>query len=132
MDPISMIISALSAGAISAMQETTTQAIKDSYQGLKALIQRKFAGHPKDNLILEEHGKDPETWEKPLEKALTDAGAADDKQILEAAQKLVDQLKERPQGGKYNVQVSNSQGTVIGDHANVEMDFSDRSSKKRK
>jgi hypothetical protein len=42
MEPITLIIGALVAGAVAVTQEVTGQVIKDGYAGLKALIQRKF------------------------------------------------------------------------------------------
>ena len=43
MEPISLIIAALSAGAIAAAKDTAGTAVKDAYQGLKTLIKNKFA-----------------------------------------------------------------------------------------
>ncbi len=46
MEPISIIVSALAAGAAKAAGE----AAPDAYNALKALIKRKFAGEPKADL----------------------------------------------------------------------------------
>ena len=43
MDPMTLILTALVAGAATAVGE----AAPDSYKGLKALIQKKFASQPK-------------------------------------------------------------------------------------
>lgn len=43
MDPITSIVTALALGAAAGLKPTVTQAIKDGYAGLKALIQRKYA-----------------------------------------------------------------------------------------
>ena len=45
MDPISLIIAALAAGAIAGVKDTAGQAVKDAYAGLKALVHRRFAGN---------------------------------------------------------------------------------------
>jgi Flp pilus assembly pilin Flp len=42
MDPISLIITALVAGALAATKDTAETAVKDAYQGLKTLIKKKF------------------------------------------------------------------------------------------
>ncbi len=42
MDPISIIVTALVAGAATALKPMTEQAIKDAYAGIKGLIQRKY------------------------------------------------------------------------------------------
>src|SRR5713226_1293052 len=70
MDPITLIQTALVAGAAAGGQAVASDAIKDTYAGLKALIQRKLAGKPSAELALTEHETDPETWEAPLKKAL--------------------------------------------------------------
>ncbi len=38
MEPISMLVGALVAGASSALKDTANQAVKDTYQGLKNLV----------------------------------------------------------------------------------------------
>ncbi len=115
MEPISgvsLIITALIAGAAKAAGD----AAPDAYNGLKALIKRKFAGKPNAEMILEEHEQDPETYEAPLKKKLTEAGADKDEEILKAAREIME--KEDPEGasiGKYNVSVQNSKQFQVGD-----------------
>ncbi len=100
MEPISLILSALAAGAAKAAGE----AAPDAYNGLKALIKRKFAGEPKAEMVLEEHEQDPETYEAPLKKKLAEAGADKDEEIIKEAQELLKQLKpEQVAGGNINV-----------------------------
>src|SRR5579859_3244086 len=86
MDPISLLLAALTAGATAAAQDTTSQAIKDSYAGLKALILKRFAGKQAAETALAEYETDEETWKKPLQKALADVGAGRDEDILQQAQ----------------------------------------------
>lgn len=125
-----MILTALSAGAIAALQETAATGIKDAYKGLKSLIQQKFASQPKASDHLEEYSKDPETWEKPLSKDLQQAAVDQDEQILQAAKALLELLNAQPGGSKYNVQITDAQGVVVGDHATVEMSFGDKPKRK--
>ncbi|MBD1865032.1 MULTISPECIES: hypothetical protein [Trichocoleus] len=104
MDPITVILSALVAGAAKA----TGDAVPDAYKGLKALIQKKFAGKPVAEAMLEEHEKDPETYAAPLKKNLVEAGADKDEEILKAAQELLNQVKDQPGGQQIiNQTVSN-------------------------
>jgi hypothetical protein len=42
MDPISLVVSTLAAGALAALKPTAEQAVKDAYGGLKSLIQRRY------------------------------------------------------------------------------------------
>jgi hypothetical protein len=91
MDPITLIITALTAGAAAGGQSVASGAIGDAYEGLKLLIQRKFANKPSAEMALSEHEKDPTIWEAPLIKALEQSHADEDEKIIEAAQKLIAQ-----------------------------------------
>ncbi len=130
MEAVSMILTALAAGAVSALQDTAATAVKDAYQGLRTLIEKKFGDQPKGAELVEEYTNDPDTWEKPLAKELEKVGAEQDEQILQAAKQLLEMLQTQPEGGKYNVQVSDSQGVVVGEHAQVEMNFAQQKKKK--
>jgi hypothetical protein len=89
MEPVTLILTALVTGAAKAAGDMAP----DAYKGLKALIQRKFAGKPVAEAILEEHEKDPETYAAPLKKNLVAAGVDQDEEILKAAQELLKQLE---------------------------------------
>lgn len=113
MEPISIILAALVAGAAKAAGD----AAPDAYNGLKALIKRKFAGEPKAEMVLEEHETDPETYEAPLKKKLVEAGADKDKEIIEKADKLLKQLT--PEEAATIIQNYNITGDVKGILGNV-------------
>ncbi len=132
MDPLSLIITALAAGASAAVKETAGKAVKDGYEGLKALIRRKFAGKPPAETALEEHEADPDTWHKPLEKALRDVHADEDEDLLAMAKELLKTVD--PEGasqGKYSVTISGGQGIYVGDKGAVTMDFGDGAERAR-
>ncbi len=117
MDPVTLIVMALAAGAATALQDGTAQAVKDAYARLKTLVTKRFTGHPKAELVLAEHEAAPQTWEAPLAAELSAAGADADADLVEAAQalmRLVDQAGS--QSGKYAVTVRDSQGVQVGDH----------------
>jgi hypothetical protein len=92
MDPVTIILTALVAGAAKAAGDT----VPDAYQGLKTLVQKKFAGKPAAEMVLEEHEKDPETYGAPLKKSLAEAGIDKDEEILKAAEELLKQLDSQP------------------------------------
>ncbi len=124
MDPLSILVAALITGASAAVQETATDAIRDAYNGFKALLRRKFGQREQSPDVVDE--PPPETAEAraALERELRDVGAADDQELVAAAQRvlaLVDPDGHRQ--GKYRVTVSGGQGVVIGDHAEVTMNF---------
>ena len=100
MEPISLILAALVAGATKAASDIAP----DAYKGLKALIVKKFAGNTNAKMVLEEHEQDPEIYEAPLKKKLIEAGADRDEEIINAAQELLEQLEPEKSGaGKFNV-----------------------------
>jgi len=117
MDPVTLIVTALAAGAASALQDGTAAAVKDAYGRLKVLVKKRFAGRPRGEWVLAEHVADPQTYEKPLAKELSAAGADSDADLVAAAQalmSLVDEVGSR--SAKYAVTVRGSQGVQIGDH----------------
>ena len=117
MDPVTLIVTALAAGAASALQDGASDAVKNAYARLKALVAKRFADRPKGELVLAEHEAAPQTWEKPLAAELSASGAEGDADLVGAAQalmSLVDGAGSR--SGKYLVAVHGSQGVQIGDH----------------
>jgi hypothetical protein len=117
MDPITLIVTALAAGAASGVRDTASSAVKDAYANLKALLRKRFAGRQAGELVLAEHEKAPETWREPLALQLGEAGAGRDADLVAAAQelmRLVDAAGSR--AGKYTVDVRGAQGVQVGDH----------------
>jgi len=116
MDPVTLIVTALTAGAAAGSQSVVTDAIKDAYAGLKALLKHKFAGKASAEVALAEYETDPETWQAPLKKVLIQEHLDQDTEILQAAQALLNQLQAQPSGkhyiqsivGNYNAQVQGS------------------------
>lgn len=124
MEPVSIIMAALAAGAAAGATEVATQAIKDAYEGLKALVLKRLEGKPAAETALVEYEQDPETWEKPLQKSLVEAGAGLDQALVDAAQQMLQLVQpQQVAQGKYNVQIGTAYGTVIGDQATVEQHF---------
>ena len=126
---VTLILTALTAGAAASVKETASAAVKDTYSGLKNLLQRRFEGKPKAQAALEDHEKDPETYEKPLTTALADAYIDQDQEILEVAKHLMALVHPQQVGmGKYNIQITgNVQGYAQGDHQQVNMHFGNES-----
>ena len=124
MDPVTLIVAALAAGAAARTGETASQLVKDTYAGLKARVTRKVADQPAGTVAVQQYENDPDTWHAPLVKAVTDSGAAQDEAIIAAAQQLMGLLD--PPGttaGKYTVTIGNSPGAVVGDNATVHQSF---------
>jgi hypothetical protein len=121
MDPITLIIAALAAGAstgaIDSLKDDAKEAAKTAYGKLRALVQRRFSGNARAENALADHQDEPETYEKPLAKQLTDSGAAKDEELLKAAQAVMDLVDPKgAETGKYSVKISGSKGVQVGDH----------------
>lgn len=116
MEPITLIVTALTAGA----KTIASEAVKDSYRGLLNLIKQKFQGKPTAELVLAEHEKKPEDWEKPLKTQLIEVGADKNQEIINLAKNLMELIKsENGTDGKYNIKVENAYGSAIGNQAQV-------------
>ena len=132
MDPISLVISALVAGATAAVKDTAGQAVKDAYNGLKTLLKGKFAGKPAAEVALDKHEEKPEVWKEPLKEALAETGAGQDVEVIKAAQELLKQVDpDGTKSGKYNTTIhGNVYGMIQGDHAELTQNFGETPSKK--
>lgn len=142
MDPITLIVAALLAGASAGAKDLTSDVMKDSYAAFKGLLSRRFhsaADAAQEDLvrsdspatkvaivpdvILEAHESDPETWDRPLRDALSSTGADQDEEILLAAQAVLDAAGVAESLGKYRVDVRGAQGVQVGDHATMTNTF---------
>jgi hypothetical protein len=100
---------------------------------LVALMKKKFKKNTNAEAALDGHAEDPNTWHKPLEKSIQESGAAEDKAILSAAQKLLDLVQTAEQSPKYDVRIKGDvQGLVQGDNSKVTMKFNEPEPKNRR
>src|SRR3954447_7343922 len=111
MDPVTLIVAALAAGAGAGGKDAAAQVVKDAYTGLKALVLRRVKDAPAGEVAVIEHEKDPDTWSAPLAKTLTTTGADRDPELVAAAQQLMELLDPAgAKAGTYTV-------TAYGDHS---------------
>ena len=90
MDPVSLVVMALAAGAAAGLKPAAEEAIRDAYTALKALIRGRYAG-----VDLEPVEQKPasEAERASLAKDLQQAGAAEDGELFEQARSLVTVLR---------------------------------------
>jgi hypothetical protein len=124
MDPISLILSALVAGAT----QTAGGVAQDAYNGLKALIKRKFESQGKSDsvTILDKYEERPEKTKPLLEDELIEAEADKDEEIIKLAQNLLEQLNPQEAAeGRFNVQISGGkvQGLTQQNTGNITQNF---------
>lgn len=116
MDPITLIVTALAAGAALGTQDTVSAMVKDAYAGLKALVRKRLGGGPGAELVLTKHEQAPETWQAPLMAELAETGADGDRDLITAAQALLDLIGETGGEGKYAVDARGAMDVQVGDH----------------
>lgn len=117
MDPITIILTALAAGVATGLTDTTKTAIADSYTALKGAISARFTGNTPAEVALQEYPQDPDTYDKPLRKHLTENGMADDEHILALARAIVDHKDATGTTvGRYVVDARGARNVQTGDH----------------
>jgi hypothetical protein len=89
-DPVSIVLAALAAGALAAAKDTASQAVKDAYAGLKTLVKKYINDKPHAQMTLTEYEIDPDTWQKPLQRLLIATGTYKDEIIVRQAQQLLE------------------------------------------
>jgi hypothetical protein len=121
MDPITAaLMAALAAGAT----QVGKSAVVDSYNGVKALIKKKFE---KTDLpaAIENLEKKPDSKSRQgmVQEEVETASADKDPEIMSTVQALVDAVKNTPDGqkviSKYNLNIRGSDIGVIGDNADI-------------
>jgi len=118
---MSVLLSALSLAG-TALKPVSDQAIKDGYAGLREMVRHRFAGKsPKLEPTLDEYAADPETYEKPAVKVLSEVGADSDQDILDRAVALLKQAEEKQTGitGGLVGQINAAGGQVNVIHGSV-------------
>lgn len=126
MDPISLVVAALAAGAAAGLTDTARSAVGDAYASLKARLRRHIAGDRDAQNRLDELERQPGADAGPLAERLRSTAADSDRELIATARAVLERLD--PQGaraGKYDVRISGGKGIVVGDHAAVTMNFSD-------
>jgi len=114
-----LIVAALVAGAAAGLKDTASSAVKDAYNGLKGLVQRKLAGRPDGELVLARHEQDPQVWDKPLAQELTSSRAGDDPALVTAAQALMQLVDAAGSAaGRYQV-VASDHAAAAGRDVNI-------------
>jgi hypothetical protein len=110
MDPVSLVVTALAAGAAVGARDTAAAAVRDGYEALTRLLAARCAGSPAEEVALAEH--DPAT----LGHALATTGVAEDPEVLAAAEHLLRLLdSDGARAGTYAVTMPGAQGVQLGD-----------------
>ncbi|MCG7523386.1 hypothetical protein MHW47_02855 [Streptomyces sp. OfavH-34-F] len=116
MEPVLVIASALAAGAGVGASNVASAAVQDSYAALRDAVRRRFSGRRDAEEALAGHEEDPETWQDRLTACLAEAGAAEDAELLAAAEDVL-RLAGRGSGeaGRTVVDLRDARGVQVGD-----------------
>ena len=103
MEPISAIALSLALGAgAAAGKALVSEVVKDSYAKLKALVKTRYPGVSVEPL---EQAPDSKARRAVVEEDLGKAGAAEDSELAEAAQKLIDLIRQQMPGAAASIGV---------------------------
>jgi hypothetical protein len=117
MDPLTLIVTALVAGAAAGGQDAVSSLVKDAYSGLKALVLRRVATVEAGTTVVEQHAKNPEVWDGPVKDAIATSGADRDEEVLAAARKLLEEVDpDGARAGKYVFNITASGERSIAAH----------------
>jgi hypothetical protein len=124
MDPITLTVMALavgaSSGAISAQRDDMRAPAEAAFAKLRSLALKQLAKQGAES-VMARYEANPRVWEAPLIDLLQASGAADDADLVAAAQAVLELVDANgAKSGKYNVTISNARGVQIGD-SNVQV-----------
>ncbi len=111
MDPITLIVTALTAGARAAHRDGGPPALPDPYAELVTLARQRLSGRPNGGMVLRQHADDPARWSRALAKALAAEGADGDAGLVTAAQAVLRLTDEAGSSrGKYALDAARPSG----------------------
>ena len=114
MEPVTLVLTALATGAALGVKDTVSQAVMDTYEGLKALVRNRLTGRRDGEIVLARFEEAPDIWRDPLSAELTAAGADTDADVLAAAQALMTMVDAAGSRAGHTVHVHGGQGVQVG------------------
>ncbi|WP_327692425.1 hypothetical protein [Streptomyces sp. NBC_00459] len=122
MEPLSLIATAVMAGAAVGLRNTASDAVRDLYAGLKRRMSNQDAERLPATSALE--GADEEAGEPESTDEVTAQDAPETR--------TTDPAGARGTSGGHHVAVIDSEGIVVGDHTRTQMTFNGKKSRKRR
>ncbi len=111
MDPITLIVTALSAGARATHRGGLPPGLPDAHAELVTLARQRLRGRPNGGMVLRQHAEDPARWARPLAKALAAEGAGQDAGLIAAAHAVLRLTDEAGSSqGKYALDAASPSG----------------------
>jgi hypothetical protein len=114
MDPVSLVVTALSSGASEAVNDEASAAAKGAYSTLLAKVKRQLSSKADAEVVIDGHLAAREVWDW-LSAELADVGVSGD--IVATAQALMWLVDtEGSQAGKDEVDIRDGHGVQVGDN----------------
>src|SRR4051794_31319258 len=120
MEPLSLIATAVMAGAAVGLRNTVSDAVRDLYAGLKRRLSNQVAERLPATPALEGAG------EEAGEPDSTDGVAAQDAPET----RTTDPAGARGTSSGHHVTITKTKGVVVGDHTRTQMTFNGKKSRK--
>jgi hypothetical protein len=122
MDPITLIISALVAGATAGLKDTASNVVKDAYNSLKKLIIKDTDNTKQAESAIQVLEANPLEKNQQLEMVLRDK--RDNAEILNLSIRLLELINsDKSQTGKPTITINNSQGINLGNNNSITQNF---------
>jgi hypothetical protein len=116
---VEVIAAALAAGAAAGVSDTASAAVRDAYGGFKDLLRRRIGAHSAQAVqALDDDETEPAIWQARIGDALTGSGAADDRQVVAAARRLL-AVADPEKATTFHINVDQNYGAVGEFHAPV-------------
>jgi hypothetical protein len=111
-----MVVTALITGGAAALKDVASDSVKSAYEALKSKLREKLKSVPGAEVAVEHAAAKPTVYRPLVEDALQQTHAADDPEVLRAAEMLA---KLAEMSGTINAQVIDSRGVAVGHHSSV-------------
>ena len=120
MDPVTLIVAALVAGASAGVTDSAKDAVAGLYGRLTSALVARFGQDETAGRTLQRHAANPGGYEVAVRDLIVESGAEQDPRVLDLARELL--ATADPEGirvGRYNVTVTGGTVGAIGDNATV-------------
>lgn len=115
MDPITIIVGALIAGAAAGGSEAASAAVRDAYTALRNRIQRAGADS-ETSIAIETNERDPGSNVAEIEAVIARHRLVEDLQVRAVAEALLEQLPaDRVADAKNHIDLRHAKGVQVGD-----------------
>src|SRR6266542_122605 len=116
MTEVELVVNALVAGATAGITSASSNAIQETYTGLRDAVRRRLSARGRgDATVLDAELTEPDEYRTQLHEALAEADVAEDQEIIDTARLLLRELGSSGDlGGSVKVDAREVNGLMIG------------------